>query len=250
MGRKPQVPHKAIVDYILTGHSTREAKAHFGFDNDNIANLRVHTAFKRLRVPRPRYQESRQCQFCGGNFTARDYIQRTCGSPECQKALILEWRQQHPEESRAALHKYRQTAKGRQNNIRQHRRTRERGLHGTAVQRWYFAALEVKKSLRKLTYLHVRNPWEYRIHHIQKVASFPRRFTPRKVRSLPETIVRRGRTLAQRRWSHALRAVQTTLVQYSSNAICHDWERAVARIQQAVRTLHAMREWQISSSGQ
>lgn len=126
MPKPPSLPHKVIVDFILSGNTTRDAKKHFRFKTDNVANLRVHAAFKALGIPRPRYAKSRRCEYCGSVFLARDFKQGTCGSPACQRSMILDWHTKNPESGREALQKYRSTEKGRQNNLRMHRRRRER----------------------------------------------------------------------------------------------------------------------------
>ena len=133
MGKTPAIPHKVIVDYILSGHSTDEARHHFALSSNNIANLRIHAAFKSLAIKRPRYAAPRLCEFCGKKYTARDKLQRTCGSEACQRCLIVAWRKSNPESSRQALARYRRTEKGRANNIRMHRVRRARGRAGTVV---------------------------------------------------------------------------------------------------------------------
>lgn len=69
MGKHPAIPHKEIVDYILSGKTTQNAKAHFNFSGDNIANLRVWAAFRALGVARPRFQETRKCDFVDENIS-------------------------------------------------------------------------------------------------------------------------------------------------------------------------------------
>jgi len=236
MAREPSIPHKAIVDFILAGYSTRDAKEHFRFKTDNISNLRVNAAFKSVGVPRPRYAENRVCEFCGVDFVARDFKQRTCGAQACQTALIGDWHKNNPDTTRLALKRYRGTEKGRQNNLRMHRIRRERGRSGSLQDRWNFATSEIKKSLRKLSYLASRNHWEYRLQHIQKVAQFNRRFTPRNVRGI-------AAVTAPGMWQEALRAVQTTLLQYRSSVAASQWECTVNRISQAIRTGHKVKEW-------
>ena len=203
MGRRPSIPHRDIVEFILAGHTTQDAKDRYGFKTDNIANLRVYAAFKALGVTRPRYNEPRICEFCGEEYVARDRNQRTCGAKKCQTALIVEWHRSNPETPRESLRRYRATEKGRQNNLRMHRRRRERGLAGSAPDRWNFAATEIKKSLRKLSYLAFRNPWEYRLQHVQKVAQLERGFTPRNRRNFESDAL-------PQMWNKALRAVQTS----------------------------------------
>jgi len=223
MSKEPSIPHQVIVDYILAGHTTQDAKEHFAFKDDNIANLHVHAAFKALGIQRPRYAKPRTWEFCGRRFVARDFKQSTCGAQECQTALILDWQNQNPKKARKALQKYRGTEKGRQNNIRMHRRRRERGKHGSAQDKWNFASTEIKKSLRKLTYLAFRNSWEYRIQHAQKVAQAERAIISRNKRTILDTH-------PSGMWQQALRAVQTTLLQYRNNAMASQWEKAVSRI--------------------
>ena len=236
MSKQPSISHKEIVDYVLAGHTTREAKDHFAFKNDNIANLRVHAAFKALGIERPRYAEARTCEYCGMQFIARDSKQRTCGNQECQNALILDWQSQNPDKVRRSLKKYRSTEKGRQNNLRMHRRRRVRGLDGSASERWNFAVSEIKKSLRKLRYLAIRNPWEYRLQHVQKIAQLERHFTTRNPRSFTASS-------PDGMWHEALRSAQTILLQSVAAASSSPWEKAVNRIAGSIRTGNKVREW-------
>ncbi len=242
MPREPSIPHQVIVDFILSGHTTRDAKEHFVFKSENIANLRVHAAFKAFGISRPRYADPRTCEFCGRQFVAQDYKQRTCGAPECQTALIVDWQRQNPETVRKALQQYRQTEKGRQNNIRMHRRRRERGKHGSVQDKWNFAATEIKKSLRKLSYLAFRNPWEYRLQHVQKVAQAERGITPRTKRAISATV-------PSGMWQQALRAVQTMLLQYRNTQASSQWENAVNRVSSALRMGVKVREWKRRQQG-
>ena len=241
MGKKPSIAHTAIVDYILSGHSTDEARVHFGFSSDNIANLRVHAAFKALHTVRPRFAESRICRFCGTHSTARNKLQWTCGSDVCQRSLILAWHQQNPESTRQALARYRRTDKGRASNIRMHRAKRVRGTTGTVVDRWEFAATEIAKSRRKLWYLAFRNPWEYRIQHIQKMSGMIREFNQRNPRKLVGD--------AREKWYDALRAVQTTLSQATVRERDNEWERAVSAIAGALRSGVKVRRWKQTKHG-
>lgn len=237
MGKKPQIPHQIIVDYILAGNTTKDAKAHFRFASDNIANLRVHAAFKALKINRPRFKESRKCEFCGSEFTTKRSNRRTCGKEKCQNALILDWQKQNKDKVKQSLKKYRSTEKGRQNNLRMHRKKRFLGLNGSIVEQWNFAATEIKKSIRKRCYLAFRNQWEYRVQHIQKLAKLVRAFTPRKPRTIRSTEV-------CGMWLEALRAVQTTTYQIKSNASSSEWEKTVIRINGALRTRGNIRKWQ------
>jgi len=236
MGKAPSIPHKVIVDYILAGHTTLDARDHFGFSGNNIANLRVHAAFKALRIKRPRFQEMRVCAFCHKQYVARNRQQRTCGIEACQEALIREWQTLNPEKVKQALGRYRKTEKGRENNHRMHRLRRSRGLMGTIPERWNFAATEIKKSLRKLDYLANRNPWEYRFQHIQKIAQMHRQFSPRAPRSFS------GHSPTDK-WQEAFRTVQTTSRQTTTAAMNSLWERTVNKIAGALRTGNKVREW-------
>lgn len=236
MGKAPSISHKVIVDYILAGHTTVDTRDHFGFSSNNIANLRVHAAFKALRIIRPRFHETRLCDFCHRQYIARNRQQRTCGAEACQEALIREWHTLNPEKVKQALGRYRKTEKGRENNLRMQRSRRLRGLTGTIPERWNFAATEIKKSLRKLEYLAIRNPWEYRFQHIQKVAQMHREFSPRSLRRFSEHS-------PSNKWQGAFRAVQTTCCQTTNAAMCSSWERAVNKIAGALRTGHKVRAW-------
>jgi hypothetical protein len=235
MSEKPNIPHQEIVKYILCGHTTRDAKQHFDFANDNVANLRIYAAFKALGITRPKYAERRKCQFCGKEFIARDIKQRTCGTPQCQQALIVEWHRKNPGAARIAMKKYRGTEKGRQRNARMHRRRRER-VHGTLQDQWNFAADEIKHSLRKLSYLAYRNSWEYRVQHIQNMSKLEREFTPRNKRRFDS----HSRT---QMWYQALRAIQTTLFQYGVNASATEWEKTVNKISVSLRSGIMVRQW-------
>jgi hypothetical protein len=235
LAKKPAVPHKEIVEYILSGHTTREAKGHFDFPSDNIANLRVHVAFKRLRIPRPRFQESRECEFCKTQFIARDLKQRTCGKEQCQTALIRAWQGENRGKVRDSLARYRKTSKGRSNNLRMHARRRERGTTGPLVEQWNFAAAETMKRLRKLKALNTRHAWEYRIQHIQKLTKLVRHFNPRRQRN----VVGNG----PKAWHHAMRAMQTTISQTNAREQESEWEAAVSGISAALKTGERMRTW-------
>jgi len=236
MPKDPRIPHQVIVGFILSGHTTRDAREYFRFKNDNIANLRLHAAFKALGIPRPHYSKARTCQFCGRQFEARDFKQRTCGATECQTALIVDWQRQNPGAVRKALQQYRRTEKGRQSNIRMHLRRRELGKHGSDQDKWNFAATEIKKSLRKLSYLAFRNPWEYRLQHIQKVAQSERGITPRNKRAI-------SATTSPGMWQQALRAMQTIILQYQNTVVSLPWQESVNRIAGALRMGVKVREW-------
>ena len=237
MPKGPAIPHEEIVAYICSGKTTLDAMDHFRFANENIANLRVHAAFKRLGIPRPQFSVSRKCEFCGIEFSARNRKQKTCGLGECQEALIKKWQSDNPESRKSALARYRRTEKGRQNNLRMYEKRREKGLNGSVAERWNFAALEVTKRLRKLKSLEERNPWEYRVTHIQKLMGMTRLHNPRPLRAFPPSC-----TLPEK-WLLALRAVQTTLLQRSSASLFHAWEEAVVRIGQAIRSGTKVRSW-------
>ncbi len=235
MSREPSIPHQVLVDFILSGHTTRDAKGYFGFKNHNIANLRLHAAFRALSIPRPRYAETRTCEFCGRRFAARDFKQRTCGATECQTALIIDWQRQNPGTVQKALQDYRRTEKGRQNNLRMHRRRRER-VRGSLQDRWNFAADEIKKDLRKLSYLAYRNPWDYRIQHVQNMSKLEREFNPRNKRKLDFES-------KSRMWEQAFRAIQTSLFQHNLNASISEWEKTTNKIVVALRSGLRVREW-------
>lgn len=246
MAKKPKIAHQVIVDYILSGHSTREAKNHFGFPNDNVANLRIWAAFKHLGLKRPRYAKERKCKYCGKLFLARNYKQKTCGEKSCQTKLIVEWNRSHPESSRVALAKYRKTEKGRQNNLRMHAKRRAK-RYGSAPDKWNFAADECKKSLRKRKHLATRNPWNYRIEHIQKMAQVVRVVSPRRKRSVEkyrkEYRVRAGASEANLKWYSALRAMDTVMRQMRTYAINSAWESLISKIQASLRSNWRIQQW-------
>lgn len=113
MGKKPAIPHKEIVEFILSGKTTLDAKKHFGFPSNNVANICVWAAFKTMGVKRPVFQESRVCEFCGKKYIALQRNRKTCGSNECQQASIVRWQQQNHEKTRSAIKKYKRSVKGR-----------------------------------------------------------------------------------------------------------------------------------------
>lgn len=247
MSSKPSIPHKTIVDFILSGKTTMDAKEYFGFKSDNIANLRVWAAFRALGVKRPVYQEEKVCIFCGATYIARSRNQKTCGAEECQNKIILAWQNTNPEKVKTALSRYRKTEKGRQNNRRMHAARRGKRFGGS-VEKWQFALDEIKKSLRKLKYLAVRNPWEYRINHIQKSAGILRDFVPRHPRNITKMPGRGIQTRATAGWQNAFRAVQTTIHQYylrQSNSV---WEQSAVKIQSALRAGDKMRLWKTKTN--
>lgn len=221
-----------------------DAKVFFGFNSDNVANLRVWAAFRALGVKRPVYREEKVCLFCGGNYIARSRNQKTCGSQECQNRIILEWQKSNPEKVKKALHLYRRTEKGRQNNLRMHAVRRNKRF-GCNVEKWQFALDEIKKSLRKLKYLAIRNAWEYRINHIQKSVGIKREFAPRQPRNVTRMPTRGFHTRASAGWQNALRAVQTTLHQYHLRLFSSVWEESAVKIQAALRAGGKIRLWKI-----
>lgn len=235
MPRQPIIPHQLIVDFILAGHSTAEAKEHFGFKSDNVANLRVHAAFKRLDIKRPQYQEPRVCHFCKSAFTARNIKQRTCGKPGCQARLIRDWQDSNPTKKAAALARYRRSKKGRENNLRMHASRRQRGAAGNIVDRWNYAVDGARKRLRKLKSISTRSPWEYRLQHVQKLSGIRRTFNPRNSRP--------ASGIGPEAWQVGLRAVQTTISQLTSRQAYSKWETAINQIAAAVRSGHRIRTW-------
>lgn len=236
MRKTPSIPHQTVVDFILAGHTTRAFKEHFGLANDNIANLRVNAAFNALGIPRPRYAEPRLCEFCGRQFTARDFQQKTCGSAACQTALIVAWHKRNPQSSASALARYRRTEKGRQNNLRMHAKRKDRGRFGSISEKWNYAAAESRKNLRKLKELATRNSWEYRMQHIQKACQLVRQFNARKPRSFPSQAV-------DSQWQAAVRALQTILIQESTRISDSPWERSTNRIAASLRTGMKVKSW-------
>ena len=236
MPKKPEIPHEEIVRFIMAGNTTQDAKQHYGFVSDNVANLRVYAAFKHLGIKRPRYARARFCVFCGKEFVARDRKQRTCAAEECQRALIIQWHKNNPKKAKCALQKYRRSEKGHQSNLRMHRKRRTLGLYGSITDRWNFAAMEAKKSLRKLKELHVRNPWESRCLLIQGTSKLNRKFSPRKRRNVIGHLPLESVTPPQL-WQQALRSMQKTIYQHFDRCLASDWERAVNKISGAIRTV-------------
>lgn len=238
MPKKPEIPHELIVEYILAGHTTAEAREYFKFKNENIANIRIHTAFKALKIPRPRYQEAKECQFCKLQYIARDKKQRTCGNETCQRALILEWQAQNRHKTKLAHQKYRQTEKGRQNNLRMHATRRAKGREGSLCDKWNYALGEATKPLRKSKNRSTRHQWEYRLEHIQQMCQIQREFLSRRERDLDHLSGQLTRS-----WLKALRAIQTTSLQgyYMSESTI--WEKTINKIANSLRTGVKIRQW-------
>ena len=248
MAKKPGIPHRQIVEFILSGKTTLDAKEHFGFSSDNVANTRVWAAFKALGIKRPAFEEKRTCEFCGKKYVAKRRNRQTCGSKECQQAFIVRWHQRNPEKARAANLKFKQSARGRAANREMHRRKRERGQTGTPQQRWAFALDESAKSFRKLVYMADRNPWEYRVQHIQKLSTVNREFKERPPRNLEKGIEKSRSHRAAHFWLVALRAVQTVHSQRTSAARRTFWEQAANRIYAAVNMGNRIRRWKRRAS--
>ena len=243
MGKKPAIPHEEIVEFILSGRTSLDARVHFGFSSNNIANTRVWAAFRALGIKRPVFQETRTCEFCGKEYIAKRRNRQTCGSKECQQAFIVRWHQGNPEKGRAANTKFKRSAKGRAANIKMHRLKRERGRTGAPEQRWAFALDEIAKSFRKLLYLAERNPWEYRVQHVQKLSKMTREIKARPSRNLDKGLGRSRSHRAAHFWLIALRSVQTGHSQRRSAAERSFWEQAANRICAAVNTGNRMRKW-------
>lgn len=242
MPNEPSIPHQTIVDFILSGKTTTDAKAYFGFKSDNIANLRVWAAFRALGIKRPVYQEEKTCVFCGRTYLARSRNQKTCGAKECQLRVISDWQRQNKDKVKEALGRYKRTEKGRLSNLRMHATKRAKRL-GNSEEKWQFALDEIKKSHRKLLYLSTRNSWEYRINHIQKIATLDRKFahrSPRNIMSMPKRGIHTSATIG---WQHAFRAIQTTLCQYVVRIHNSIWEDSVTKIQAAIRSGEKVRLW-------
>ena len=247
MPKKPAIPHEDVVAFILAGNTTKDAKEHFGFANDNVANNRVWAAFKRLGVERPRFSEKRECEFCGTGYLAARRNRSTCGSPKCQQAWIVRWQGQNPEIAKAALAKYRRTPKGRANNRRAKVKKLALFRTGNAAERWLYAAEECKKALRKRHDIARRSPWHNRIETIQsKTLRRSRDVSPRARRNVdkePYTGEKREGTNAQLRWLNALRAVQTVVIQKRNARDQNDWETMVQRLAGSLRQSAKVRQW-------
>lgn len=91
MAKAPSIPHQVIAGYVLAGYTTREAKEHFSFRNDNIGNRRVHAAFKALGIVQPRYARPRTRDYCG-----RQFLQEIRFTEDELRGLKTVW-QEHPE---------------------------------------------------------------------------------------------------------------------------------------------------------
>lgn len=243
MARKPQILHQEIVDYILDGHSTKDAQKYFDFASENIANIRIYSAFKRLGLKRPHFQEKKICEFCNFPFIARSFNQRTCGKEKCQKALILQWQKRNKPKINEAQKKYKKSSAGRESNIAMHARKRQKGTFGTSVDKWNYAAEESTKRLRKLRELLIRNKWEYRIQHIQKLSTIKRVFNKRAERNLTRIAFYNKQYSNTDLWGPAFRAVQNTLYQLESTHKQSQWENAVSRVANAIRIGGQNRKW-------
>jgi hypothetical protein len=245
MGKPPAIPHQAIVDFILSGNTTADAKSHFGFASDNITNLRVWAAFKALKLERPRFSEERVCEFCGSQYIASRRNMRTCGASVCQERLILKWQTGNPEKVSEANRKFKKTSKGRAANVAQHQKKRALGITGTNCQRWAYGLDEISKSLRKLVELNSRNAWEYRFNHIQKLAQFEDRgFGKRRPKiRLDHKLDRSKSHRAAHYWLIALREIQTQESQYRSRRDRNLWEESLGRLQASIRMGEKVRQW-------
>lgn len=236
------------MEFILSGKTTLDAKEHFGFASDNIANTRVWSAFRAIGIKRPAFQEVRICEFCGKEYVAKRRNRQTCGSRECQKAFINRWHAQNPENTQAASIRFQHSAKGQAANLRMHRLKRERGQSGTPQQRWAFALDEIARSFRKRQFLAFRNPWTYRLEHIQKLSVMAREFKARPPRNLEEGLAESRSHRAGHFWLVALRSVQTGHYQRCNAAERSVWEHAVNSICAAINTGNRIRRWKRRAS--
>jgi hypothetical protein len=245
MGKGPSIPHQTIVDYILAGNTTADARYRFGFASDNVANIRVWAAFKALNLERPRFSEERACEFCGLRYTASRRNLRTCGSSGCQEQLILKWQRDNPNKVAETNRKFRKSEKGRAANIAQHREKRALGNSGENWQRWAYGLDEISKSLRKLSEIASRNAWEYRIIHIQNLARLEERnYSNRRSKiRLSHNLERSRSTRAAHFWLIALRAIQTQESQYRNRNSQNLWEDRIVRIQASIRIGEKLRQW-------
>ena len=233
---------------MLSGNTTLDAKEHFGFASDNIANTRVWSAFRAMGIKRPAFQEVRICEFCGREYVAKRRNRQSCGSKGCQQAFIVRWRQQNLNKARAANIKFKRSAKGRAANLKMHRRKRERGLTGTPEQRWALALDEIANSFRKRQFLAYRNPWTYRLEQIQQLSGMPRKFKARPPRNLEEGLAKSRSHRAAHFWLVALRSVQTGYYHRRSAAENSVWEHAVNSIYVAINTGNRIRRWKRRAS--
>ena len=168
-------PYEVITNYILSGHSTREAQKHFGFENLNISNQQIYYSFKKQNILRPRYVEMKVCRFCGKIFTAIKQNQISCTESICQKRYFLSY----------AKDKY---LKGKGDGV-------------VAKGKWYFIARTMSICVRKLNYLKCRNVWDYRIEYIQRVLRFRPESSPGTLKAVESQGINT--------WVKTLFAVQT-----------------------------------------
>ena len=236
------------MEFILSGKTTLDAKEHFDFASDNIANTHVWAAFRALGIKRPIFEEVRICEFCGKEYVAKRRNRQTCGSRECQKAFINRWQAQNQESTRTANIRYQHSAKGRAANLKMHRLKRDRGQSGTLPQRWAFALDEIAKSFRKRQYLAYRNPWTYRMEHIQKLSGMRREFKARPPRNLEKGLAKSRTHPAAHFWYVALRSVQTVQSQQQCAAERSVWEHAVNRIYASISAGNRTRRWKRRAS--
>jgi len=248
MPKKPEIPHEDIVKFILSGKTTADAQQHFGFSSDNVANLRVHAAFKALGIKRPIFKEVRKCSFCGREYVAQRRNRQTCGLEDCQNAFILQWQKLNTTLVKSAQKKFRQSDRGRIANKKQHAKKRLLGQTGTPQQKWAFAVDEISKSFRKLKSLDIRNAWEYRLQHIQKLCLMERQFVQKPLRNLKKGLEKSKSNQAAHYWLVGLRAAQTISIQNKSRQSLSIWEDACIRINQAVRTGEKVRQWKAKPS--
>lgn len=236
------------MEFILSGKTTLDAKEHFGFPSVNAANVRVWSAFRALDIKRPVFEEIRICEFCGKKYVARRRNCQICGSRECQKAYTDLWRTQNPERVQAFTVKYKRSAKGRTANRKMHRLKRERGQSGTPQERWSFALDEIAKSIRKRLHLVLRNPWTYRLEHIQKLSKMPREPKARPPRNLERLLAKSRSQGAARFWFAGVVYIQMSHYRRCSLLERSSWEKAANDLYNSIVMGNRMRRWKRRAS--
>ena len=235
MGKPPKIPHKEIVDYILSGHNTRDVKEHFGFKDMNQTNWKVWNSFKRLGIKRPVFTEERNCVYCGKEYNARSYRQKTCGSEECQYEFIKDWGNKHKDRRRIANEKYKGTEKYKLKQIRERKKKLKRYKEGENYDLWEGALYYCGRDLRKLLHYQKRNNWEYRLEHIQQISKVERTFNPRPSRKLT------GDKIED--WKISLSLVINSIFNVENNSKMNLWERTLLGISNSMRMNNKLKEW-------
>ena len=202
-GRNNYPSSKDLVDFILSGKSTLEARDHFGFININIASGHIHRAFRELDIPRPRYNAVQVCEFCKEQYKATIRRQVCCQKVECVKAYHTAWKKQ----------KY-------------HRCSKTDGLNTTRVELWNFAAHTIITGITKVWIYITGDRWQYRLDYIRR-STFYR--PTRLIKDKKPGVVQ----FSTKGWNDSLKIVQIEICYLRSYACISMWEKIVLNIQKA-----------------